>query len=107
MYKNCPSLVVRCCKLCVGCAGGGGGQHPVSGGVFPVPPAVGALMQLLPPPWSFNGPFVGVDLIMDKFREIRFPDRGTHSLHALSGEIYCPLFAIIETQCYAFRAQGG
>uniref|UniRef100_A0A915IXJ1 Uncharacterized protein n=1 Tax=Romanomermis culicivorax TaxID=13658 RepID=A0A915IXJ1_ROMCU len=37
--------------------------HPVAGGIFPPPPAVAHLMSLLPPPYSFNGPFVGVDVL--------------------------------------------
>ncbi|WKX97652.1 hypothetical protein Q1695_013373 [Nippostrongylus brasiliensis] len=39
--------------------------HPVPGGVFPPPPAVAELMTLLPPPWTFQGPFVSVDLFID------------------------------------------
>uniref|UniRef100_A0A183EBM5 Suf domain-containing protein n=1 Tax=Gongylonema pulchrum TaxID=637853 RepID=A0A183EBM5_9BILA len=39
--------------------------HPVPGGVFPPPAAVAQLMQMLPPPWCFNGPFVSVDLLME------------------------------------------
>ncbi|VDN31118.1 unnamed protein product [Gongylonema pulchrum] len=34
-------------------------------GVFPPPAAVAQLMQMLPPPWCFNGPFVSVDLLME------------------------------------------
>uniref|UniRef100_A0A0R3S461 Suf domain-containing protein n=1 Tax=Elaeophora elaphi TaxID=1147741 RepID=A0A0R3S461_9BILA len=39
--------------------------HPVPGGVFPPPPAAAQLMQTLPPPWCFSGPFVSVDLLME------------------------------------------
>ncbi|KAJ1361978.1 hypothetical protein KIN20_021376, partial [Parelaphostrongylus tenuis] len=39
--------------------------HPVPGGVFPPPPAVAELISLLPPPWTFQGPFVSVDLFID------------------------------------------
>uniref|UniRef100_F1KXJ8 Cleavage stimulation factor subunit 3 n=1 Tax=Ascaris suum TaxID=6253 RepID=F1KXJ8_ASCSU len=39
--------------------------HPVPGGVFPPPPAAAQLMQILPPPWCFNGPFVSVDLLIE------------------------------------------
>uniref|UniRef100_A0A1I7XTD6 Suf domain-containing protein n=1 Tax=Heterorhabditis bacteriophora TaxID=37862 RepID=A0A1I7XTD6_HETBA len=42
-----------------------GSFHPVPGGVFPPPPAAAHLLTLLPPPWSFQGPFVSVDLLMD------------------------------------------
>jgi hypothetical protein len=37
-------------------------------GIYPPPPAVAALMQILPPPWAFNGPFVIVDALMDTIR---------------------------------------
>ncbi|VDM52621.1 unnamed protein product [Angiostrongylus costaricensis] len=39
--------------------------HPIPGGVFPPPPAVAELISLLPPPWTFQGPFVSVDLFID------------------------------------------
>ncbi|VDN02352.1 unnamed protein product [Thelazia callipaeda] len=39
--------------------------HPVPGGVFPPPTAAAQLMQMLPPPWNFFGPFVSVDLLME------------------------------------------
>ncbi|VBB26497.1 unnamed protein product [Acanthocheilonema viteae] len=39
--------------------------HPVPGGIFPPPTAAAQLMQMLPPPWCFNGPFVSVDLLME------------------------------------------
>uniref|UniRef100_A0A8L7T3U5 Suppressor of forked protein, putative n=2 Tax=Onchocercidae TaxID=6296 RepID=A0A8L7T3U5_BRUMA len=42
-----------------------GSYHPVPGGVFPPPTAAAQLMQMLPPPWCFNGPFVSVDLLME------------------------------------------
>uniref|UniRef100_A0A914I989 Suppressor of forked domain-containing protein n=1 Tax=Globodera rostochiensis TaxID=31243 RepID=A0A914I989_GLORO len=38
--------------------------HPVPGGVFPPPPIVSQLLQLLPPPRSFSGPFVDVEELM-------------------------------------------
>ncbi|VDD87394.1 unnamed protein product [Enterobius vermicularis] len=43
--------------------------HPVPGGVFPPPPAAAQLMQILPPPHCFNGPFVSVDLLMESLRK--------------------------------------
>lgn len=39
--------------------------HPVPGGVFPPPQAAAQLMQMLPPPYCFNGPFVSVDLLIE------------------------------------------
>ena len=38
-------------------------------GVFPPPPAAAQLMQILPPPHCFNGPFVSVDLLMESLRK--------------------------------------
>uniref|UniRef100_A0A0N5AIR5 Suf domain-containing protein n=1 Tax=Syphacia muris TaxID=451379 RepID=A0A0N5AIR5_9BILA len=43
--------------------------HPILGGVFPPPPAAAQLMQILPPPHCFNGPFVSVDLLMESLRK--------------------------------------
>ncbi|TKR77992.1 hypothetical protein L596_018872 [Steinernema carpocapsae] len=44
-----------------------GSYHPIKGGVFPPPFAVAALLQQLPPPRSFQGPFVNVDKLMESF----------------------------------------
>lgn len=49
--------------------------HPVPGGVFPPPPAVAHLMSILPPPVCFSGPFVGVDVLIEKFREAKLPEK--------------------------------
>lgn len=43
--------------------------HPIPGGIFPPPPAAAHLMQILPPPHCFNGPFVSVDLLLDSLRK--------------------------------------
>ncbi|VDP13734.1 unnamed protein product, partial [Soboliphyme baturini] len=48
--------------------------HPVPGGVFPPPPAVAHFMSLMPPPYSFNGPFVIVDLLIEKFTDMSLGD---------------------------------
>ncbi|KAF6206641.1 hypothetical protein GE061_017877 [Apolygus lucorum] len=50
------------------------GEHPVPGGAFPMPPAVGHLCSLLPPPTCFHGPFVAIDRLMDVFSKITLPD---------------------------------
>ncbi|XP_011167084.2 protein suppressor of forked [Solenopsis invicta] len=50
------------------------GEHPVSGGSFPLPPAAAQLCTILPPPGCFRGPFVAVDLLMDVFSRIQLPD---------------------------------
>lgn len=31
-------------------------------------------MSLLPPPYCFNGPFVGVDALVEKFKDAVLPD---------------------------------
>lgn len=39
--------------------------HPVSGGTFPAPRTVSYMLQKLPPPESFAGPFVDPNYLMD------------------------------------------
>jgi cleavage stimulation factor subunit 3 len=46
----------------------------IPGYVFPHPPAVAQLCELLPPPGCFQGPFVAVDMLMDVFRKIQLPE---------------------------------
>ncbi|XP_067120911.1 cleavage stimulation factor subunit 3 isoform X1 [Centruroides vittatus] len=48
--------------------------HPVAGGVFPVPPAASYLLTLLPPPTCFHGPFVGVDSLIEIFKNCTLPE---------------------------------
>ncbi|XP_062507922.1 cleavage stimulation factor subunit 3-like isoform X2 [Corticium candelabrum] len=43
----------------------------LAGGVFPPPPAVAELISKLPPPSSYEGPFVNVDDLMRIFMECR------------------------------------
>lgn len=50
------------------------GEHPLSGGTFPQPPALAALCARLPPPLCFRGPFVAVDLLIDIFNKIQLPE---------------------------------
>ncbi|KAK0417140.1 hypothetical protein QR680_012850 [Steinernema hermaphroditum] len=45
-----------------------------SGGVFPPPFAVASLLQQLPPPRSFQGPFVNVDMLLDSFLNVRIDE---------------------------------
>lgn len=47
--------------------------HPVPGGVYPPPPAVAHLMSLLPPPTSFIGPFVNVDMLCNLLSQTPLP----------------------------------
>ncbi|KAI1723093.1 suppressor of forked protein (Suf) domain-containing protein [Ditylenchus destructor] len=42
-----------------------GYQHPVAGGAYPPPPAVAQLLQHLPPPWTFLGPFPDIKLLLE------------------------------------------
>lgn len=50
------------------------GEHPLAGGTFPQPPALAALCSVLPPPTSFQGPFVAVDMLIDIFNQIQLAD---------------------------------
>lgn len=50
------------------------GEHPISGGTFPQPPALASLCARLPPPTSFRGPFVVIDKLIDIFNRIQLPD---------------------------------
>ena len=43
------------------------GEHRVPGGSFPLPPAVAEICSRLPPPESFQGPFVIVERLMESF----------------------------------------
>lgn len=63
--------MVSCCcvQMCPN------GSHPVPGGVFPAPPAAAELMVRLPPPTSFNGPFVAVDKLIDIFMNMNLPEK--------------------------------
>uniref|UniRef100_A0A1B6J9Z5 Suppressor of forked domain-containing protein n=1 Tax=Homalodisca liturata TaxID=320908 RepID=A0A1B6J9Z5_9HEMI len=61
------------------------GEHPVSGGSFPLPPAAAHLCTLLPPPTCFTGPFVMVDSLIDIFNKIHIPETPP----ALLGENGC------------------
>uniref|UniRef100_A0A1I8A424 Suf domain-containing protein n=1 Tax=Steinernema glaseri TaxID=37863 RepID=A0A1I8A424_9BILA len=58
--------------------------HPIKGGVFPPPFAVASLLQQLPPPPSFQGPFVNVDKLMDSFLSVRIDDE---ALKAVSKDL--------------------
>lgn len=49
-------------------------MHLVPGGEFPVPTAAVGLVQSIPPPGSYSGPFVVVDELMDQFRNWTIPD---------------------------------
>ncbi|XP_056664817.1 cleavage stimulation factor subunit 3-like [Monodelphis domestica] len=63
------------------------GLHPVSGGVFPVPPAAVLLMKLLPPPVCFQGPFVQVDELMEIFRRCEIPSTLDEAVKIITGRV--------------------
>lgn len=44
--------------------------HSIAGGVFPFPPAVTELVKRLPPPTTFEGPFVKIDELLKSFQSI-------------------------------------
>ena len=50
------------------------GEHRLPGGGFPLPPSAEVLCQSLPPPDSFQGPFVIVDRMMESFMNMRLPN---------------------------------
>jgi hypothetical protein len=50
------------------------GEHKVPGGGFPLPPLSAELCQILPPPTSFNGPFVIVDRLIEIFNKMDLPE---------------------------------
>lgn len=60
------------------------------GGTFPPPPSACQLMQVLPPPGCFHGPFVSVDMLMDIFLRLILPDKGKLTI------MYIILITIIE-----------
>ena len=49
-------------------------MHSIAGGVFPFPPAVTELVKRLPPPNTYEGPFVIIDDLIRKFQESDIPD---------------------------------
>jgi len=49
-------------------------EHPLAGGTFPQPIALAALCSQLPPPTSFRGPFVSIEMLFDIFNRIKLPD---------------------------------
>ncbi|CAG9576921.1 unnamed protein product [Danaus chrysippus] len=51
------------------------GEHPIPGGSFPLPPAAASLCTAMPPPSSYRGPFVAVDMLIALFNRITLPDK--------------------------------
>ena len=52
-------------------------MNAVPGGHFPLPSGVAALMPLLPPPDSFQGPFVVIDELVELIVHCSIPDLPT------------------------------
>lgn len=50
------------------------GAHIVPGGEFPLPPSASHALTLLPPPLSFQGPFVRVDELMRLLADCTIPE---------------------------------
>lgn len=85
------------------------GEHPLDGGTFPQPQALASLCSQLPPPISFRGPFVSVDLLCDIFNRIQLPDAQPVPLGDHSGDIRLFDFAksvhwIVDDSTYSGEA---
>nr|CAG4649981.1 EOG090X026K [Sida crystallina] len=52
------------------------GEHIAPGGSFPMPPSAFQLCGILPPPNCFHGPFVILDLLMEKIKHSTVPEVG-------------------------------
>lgn len=61
------------------------GSHIVPGGEFPLPPAASHTLTLLPPPLSFQGPFVRVDELMRLLAECTIPEPKTEEVAITNG----------------------
>jgi cleavage stimulation factor subunit 3 len=49
-------------------------MHSIAGGVFPFPPSVTDLVKRLPPPSTFEGPFVKIDEFIKRFQQIELTE---------------------------------
>ncbi|XP_026478167.1 protein suppressor of forked isoform X2 [Ctenocephalides felis] len=60
------------------------GDHPIPGGVFPMPPGLAQLTAELPPPSCFHGPFVSIDLLLEHLDRLALANiqRPTHDLNS-------------------------
>ncbi|KAG8193841.1 hypothetical protein JTE90_029573 [Oedothorax gibbosus] len=61
--------------------------HPVPGGVFPPPPSASFLMTVLPPPTSFQGPFVKVDDLIKVIKHWKLPENAPKIENGLSKDM--------------------
>eukprot|EP00057_Strongylocentrotus_purpuratus_P032520 XP_787925.3 PREDICTED: cleavage stimulation factor subunit 3 [Strongylocentrotus purpuratus] len=61
------------------------GSHPVPGGEFPLPLSASMVLTKLPPPQSFQGPFVKVDDLMRLIAECRIPELSQESVPIPNG----------------------
>ncbi|ALC49674.1 su-f- [Drosophila busckii] len=81
------------------------GAHPLAGGVFPQPPALAAVCSALPPPNSFRGPFVSVELLFDIFMRLNLPEtapqpNGDHELTPKIFDLAKSVHWIVDTSTY-------
>ncbi|XP_043949092.1 protein suppressor of forked isoform X1 [Drosophila biarmipes] len=81
------------------------GAHPLAGGVFPQPSALAALCATLPPPNSFRGPFVSVELLFDIFMRLNLPDsapqpNGDNELSPKIFDLAKSVHWIVDTSTY-------
>ncbi|PRD36893.1 UNVERIFIED_CONTAM: Cleavage stimulation factor subunit 3 [Trichonephila clavipes] len=61
--------------------------HPMPGGVFPPPPSASFLMTILPPPTSFQGPFVKVDDLVKIIKQWRLPENAPKMENGISKDM--------------------
>ncbi|KAL7678078.1 hypothetical protein ACOME3_004307 [Neoechinorhynchus agilis] len=62
------------------------GWHTTPGGIFPFPSALADLAKRLPPPYSFEGPFVIVDKLIEYLNDIELPEVFDPHFVTIAGE---------------------
>ncbi|KAL5279984.1 CSTF3 family protein [Megaselia abdita] len=87
------------------------GEHPLAGGTFPQPPALAALCSVLPPPTSFQGPFVAVDMLIDIFNQIQLADAcpipsGDHGVDIKIFDLAKSVHWIVDDSTYTGDSSG-
>ena len=61
-------------------------MNTIAGGIFSLPLAVTDLVKRLPPPHTFEGPFVMIDELINTFQESEFPDEFQPNYVYINGE---------------------
>ena len=54
--------------------------HTVAGGIFPFPPLITDLVKRLPPPYTFEGPFVKIDEFLAQMQSIELRTNETSNI---------------------------